>query len=812
MGGDFGFKLGIEGEKQFKQALRDINQNFKVLKSEMNLTTSAFDKNDRSVEALTARNKVLAKGMDEQKGKVSVLEDALRNAASSFGENDKRTQAWAMQLNNAKAELNGMEREVRENEKAIDAVGDEFQQSGKQADGFEKEIRKGADTAESSEGRFSKLGQTVRGIGKGLAAGVTAMAASVAAIGAGAAKVSKELYGLAKGAAETADTIDKNSQKFGMSRKAYQEWDYVLSQNGVSMESMNTAMKSMTASMSSLAEGGKKGTETLGKLGISVDDLKTKSQEDIFKSAIVSLQKMPEGYEKARLAQVLFGKQGQEMLPMLNQSKGSVDELMQKAHDLNLVMGDESVDAGVKFTDSLDSLNRSFSAAKNMIGAQMLPGLVLLTDGLSGLIAGNEGASESIREGAKSVVESLSKVIPMILELVLTLVSAVAEVAPDILTALIDGLLDNLPELIKTAGSMVSSLLAGITSALPQVAKGALDLASALITGILENLPALLEAAVQVVITLAQGIAESLPVLIPKIIEAVVLMVTTLLDNIDLLIDAALQLIMGLAQGLILALPELIEKIPVIIDSLINAIVDSLPLILEMGIQLIVELALGLIKAIPSLLEAVPKIIWSLIKGIGALFSNLSEAGGNMLKSIWNGFKNLFSWYWGVLSDFWGSVFRKIREFVSMDKLKEIGKNMITGLWNGIKDMTGWILDKIRGFGDSVMNGLKKIFGISSPSLRFRDEIGKNLALGLGEGFVSSMASVSKDMQRAIPAKFDTDIALTQRSTKTSGTPASGFVVHIDTFVNNRAQDVAAFAQELEFYISNQTIQRRGAL
>jgi len=55
----------------------------------------------------------------------------------------------ADQLNNAKAELNGMNRELKQNEKAIDAVGDEFNQTASQANGFEKEIKQSADTAEA---------------------------------------------------------------------------------------------------------------------------------------------------------------------------------------------------------------------------------------------------------------------------------------------------------------------------------------------------------------------------------------------------------------------------------------------------------------------------------------------------------------------------------------------------------------------------------------------------------------------------------------------------------------------------------------
>lgn len=88
MSDDFGLKIGVEGEKEFKKALAEINQNFKVLGSEMKLVSSQFDKYDKSVDALTARNQVLNKKIDEQKSKIELLKQALDNASTSFGGND----------------------------------------------------------------------------------------------------------------------------------------------------------------------------------------------------------------------------------------------------------------------------------------------------------------------------------------------------------------------------------------------------------------------------------------------------------------------------------------------------------------------------------------------------------------------------------------------------------------------------------------------------------------------------------------------------------------------------------------------------
>ncbi len=96
---DLGVRIGVEGERDFRNALRDINQSFRVLGSEMTLVSAQFDRNDRSIEAITARNDVLNKQIEAQKDKITTLQAALQNASDSFGENDRRTQNWQIALN-----------------------------------------------------------------------------------------------------------------------------------------------------------------------------------------------------------------------------------------------------------------------------------------------------------------------------------------------------------------------------------------------------------------------------------------------------------------------------------------------------------------------------------------------------------------------------------------------------------------------------------------------------------------------------------------------------------------------------------------
>lgn len=179
MSDTFGLKLGIEGEKEFKSALKDINSTFKVLGSELTLVTSQFDKQDKSVEAVSARNRVLNKEIEEQQKKIALLASALENASKSFGENDKRTQNWQVQLNEAKATLNKLDKELENNEKSLDDTAKGFNNAEKEADDFGQEVKKAGKEAKSSSEKIEKLGEIAKGLGVVLSAAVAAIGVAV---------------------------------------------------------------------------------------------------------------------------------------------------------------------------------------------------------------------------------------------------------------------------------------------------------------------------------------------------------------------------------------------------------------------------------------------------------------------------------------------------------------------------------------------------------------------------------------------------------------------------------------------------------
>ena len=293
-------------------------------------------------------------------------------------------------------------------------------------------------------------------------------------------------------------------------------------------------------------------------------------------------------------------------------------------------------------------------------------------------------------------VDSVSAMLDNLIPRILTAIEGLGELIPK----LIEVLMNHLPEIIQTGQNILNALLQGIVENIPQMTSTVTQVILSLVDFIIQNLPMILQAGITILLELIKGITQALPDLIPTMVQVIMDMVNILLDNIDEIIECGIQLLVALTDGIMNALPRLIDKIPVIIDKLIMAITNNLPKLIEMGIQLIVKLAVGLIKAIPQLIAKIPQIITSLV----------------------NGFKNYFS------------------------KITEIGKNIVSGIWEGLKNGLKWIKDKIKGWVGNVFKFIKNLFGIHSPSKLFRDEIGKNLILGVGVAFEKDDDLINKQI------------------------------------------------------------------
>jgi tape measure domain-containing protein len=153
-----------------------------------------------------------------------------------------------------------------------------------------------------------------------------------------------------------------------------------------------------------------------------------------------------------------------------------------------------------------------------------------------------------------------------------------------------------------------------------------------------------------------------------------------------------------------------------------------------------------IVKNWPAIRAATEPVIRGVVQIVGGLLRILAGIIRTVMAVIrgdwsaaWEGIKTVARGFVDVLKGLFNS-----------STLIQTGKNLIMGLWNGLKSMDGWIRNKIRGWVGNVVSFIKGLFGIESPSKLFRDEIGANLALGIGEGFDREMSGITENIDATV--------------------------------------------------------------
>lgn len=164
------------------------------------------------------------------------------------------------------------------------------------------------------------------------------------------------------------------SQQAGMTTDSFQEWKYVLEQNGVEAQKVVDVTKTLSEQMIETSE---EGQAAMDQLGISFEGM---NKEEAFNAVITALQGVEDENEKVRLATALLGEDYVELMPILNMTTEETNGLKQEAHDLGLVMSGEAVDAGVELGQNMEKLKQSFGAVVNELTAALMPILNLVID------------------------------------------------------------------------------------------------------------------------------------------------------------------------------------------------------------------------------------------------------------------------------------------------------------------------------------------------------------------------------------------------------------------------------------------------
>lgn len=516
----------------------------------------------------------------------------------------------------------------------------------------------------------------------------TATLVAGAFVAAGAA-VTGVLVSGAKQTADYGDNVDKMSQKLGLSVEGFQKWDYVLKIAGTDINSMSTGLKTLTNKIDDAKNGSSGAQEMFSKLGLSMDELNEMSREEVFEATIKGFQGMADSTERAALANDLFGKSGQNLTPLFNQTAEDTEKQLELAEKYGMVMPEAAVKASAAFEDSLTTMSMTFTGLKNRMMGEFLPAMTQVTDGMAKLFAGDDSGADDVAKGIENIIKKVAEVLPKIVK-----------IGVNIGTELAKGFLNNIKE--KLGGNNISDAFANAVNYL------------------VENVPPMIE-------KMAQAFADNAP----KIAEQ------------------GAEMILKLGEGLIKALPQLISAAGAIINGLLKVFVGIPALLIAKGMEATGKLALGLLKGINKIATAGSKIVAKIVSVIRQLPSKLLslavQAIGLFVSGIHKGIGKAKS----VASNLINGAVQAVKNGIS--GIATAGANLVQGFWQGISNKASWLKSMISGWVGSVKTFLKNLFGIKSPSTWARDVLGKNIDAGFALGIEQNADMIDDAFEDIMP-------------------------------------------------------------
>ena len=381
-------RFELDGEKEYKAAVSEINASLRVLNSEMKLVSEQFKNNDKSVEALTASSDVLSRQILTQKEKVEALQAALKNSAERYGEADARTKRWQTSLNNAQAELVKMERELKANSDAMEKNNEDLADLDEGLDTLDGGL---LDTTESGKGLGDVLDDLTGKLGVNLPEGATSTLNSMVSLGgelalligafaaaaAAVVEVEKALANLTLEQAAAAGEIQDVAMQTGLSTEAVQRYQYACDMIGVSFDTVASSQAKMIQSMADVQSGSETAAATWNQLGIEVmnADGSLRDAQEVFLEVIDVLGQIENATQRDAVSMEIFGRSAQDLNPLIVQGTDAFQAFYDKASDVKDILTDVQLETLAGLDDEMHNVEARFESGANSMALKFTPAL-----------------------------------------------------------------------------------------------------------------------------------------------------------------------------------------------------------------------------------------------------------------------------------------------------------------------------------------------------------------------------------------------------------------------------------------------------
>lgn len=813
----FGGAVKLVGESEYRAALRNISQNLKEVSSELKLVSSQYDKNDTSIEALTAKQTALTHRLEEQKAKLSVLREQYEKMGGEYQKNKEKHEQLVASYNREKSELERIGRELGttspeykkqaevveklkeqvdksttandQNERSMSRMRTQMNNAQTDINKTSNEIKDLESQMGKSAASSGKLGESVEDAGekaRNAEGGFTVLKGAIANLAGNI--ITSAINGVQSLAGEAINSSDA-LKKFEstMSFAGYDDSTISKAKDDMKDYADKTVydLDTVANTTAQLAANGIQDYTGLTQAAGNLNAVAGGNAETFKSVAMVLTQTAGAGKLTTenwnQLADAIPGASGklQEALQKNGAYTGNFRDAMAQGQITADEFNQAIMDLG--FTDAAQDAATSTSTFEGAMGnleAAATDGLMQIYEAIG---------SENVTGFINTITDGASKVIPPIKKGISWLKDNLPTIAPlltGIATALGTIMVAQKVEAMVTAFKSWKTATEGMTVAQNLLNSAQLASPVGLVIGLIAGLIAAIVALWntndgfrEAVMNVWNGIKDfignaiqaiggffsnlgttisQLPQMFSDWLNNVITTVTGWVSSMASSAASAGSQFVGNVVGFIASLPANIAGfLSNVISNVVGWVSNMASNASRAGSQFLSN-AINFVSQLPGRIASfLTKVISSLGSWAGQMASKGAEGARNMFNAVVNGLASL------------------------PGRVISIGSDIVRGLWNGINDMVGWIGGKIKGFGDSVLNGLKSFFGIASPSKLMRDKVGKYIAQGIGEGFTDEMGSVVGQMQDAMPdpSVFVSDQQIAYSGYSAAGTGANSSVV-----------------------------------
>lgn len=422
------------------KALEDVNKKARDIRSELRQVERLLKFDPKNAELLAQKQKLLSEQVENTREKLNRLKAAQEQVNEQFRKGDI-----------TEGQYRAFQRELVKTENQLKYFESQLKSSISVSERFAKRMQEAGETLKTA-------GEKMSNVGKSLSTKLTAPI-----LGVGAA-----LTGLATKTAEAGDQIQKMALRTGFSTEALSELKHAAELSGTSLEGLENGVRRMQRSILDLERGLATQTEAFAKLGLEIEDLQGLSPEQQFNKITMALADVEDATTKAALAQQIFGRQGTQLLPMLDAGSEGIAEMRAEAHELGIVFDQEAADAAAQFNDDIDRLKKGFAGVFQELGKKLIP--IFVDDLIPALRENLIPLMQSLADKISNLIEWFSNLSPRMQKIIIAVTGLAAALGP--VLVVLGSITSAIGTLIPMLGSLATAI-AGISAPVVAAVAGA---------------------------------------------------------------------------------------------------------------------------------------------------------------------------------------------------------------------------------------------------------------------------------------------------------------------------------------------------